>query len=115
VLGISWQVSERRLAARGHLGPGSFAPYRGAVREQGWYFDPYGLHRERWFSGGTPTSLVRDDGVVSRDAPPPEPPPTVPVPVAEAQPSVSDTKRADSGVTGAPPYDGERGTQFLIH
>ena len=84
------------------------------MREQGWYVDPYGLHGERWYSDGTPTSLVRDHGTESRDAPPPGPPASPPVPVTRAQTSPGDTKRADDAVTGGPPYDGERGTQFLI-
>jgi len=40
---------------------------------QGWYSDPYGHHKARWFSDGRPTALVRDDGVESTD-PPPETP-----------------------------------------
>jgi hypothetical protein len=91
------------------------APYREVVREQGWYVDPYGLHGERWYSAGSPTSLVRDDGIESRDAAPPEPPPVLPVPVTRAPTSVRDKKRADDAVTGGSPYDGERGAQFLIY
>lgn len=37
---------------------------------EGWYKDPYGEHEARWFSDGTPTSLVRDGSVESRDEPP---------------------------------------------
>lgn len=37
---------------------------------QGWYRDPYGSHDDRWFSGGRPTSLVRDQGAESYDEPP---------------------------------------------
>jgi hypothetical protein len=37
---------------------------------QGWYRDPYGCHEDRWFSGGAPTSLVRDQGTESYDKPP---------------------------------------------
>ena len=37
---------------------------------QGWYSDPYRQHNARWFSDGSPTELVRDDGVESRDSPP---------------------------------------------
>ncbi len=32
--------------------------------------DPFGAHGERWFSDGTPTGLVRDDGHESTDPPP---------------------------------------------
>jgi hypothetical protein len=37
---------------------------------EGWYFDPFQRHEARWFSDGTPTSLVRDAGLESHDAPP---------------------------------------------
>jgi hypothetical protein len=40
------------------------------VRLQGWYRDPFGNHDERWFSGGRPTNLVRDQGTESYDAAP---------------------------------------------
>jgi hypothetical protein len=36
---------------------------------QGWYSDPCRRHKARWFSDGTPTALVRDDGVESTDPP----------------------------------------------
>jgi hypothetical protein len=29
---------------------------------EGWYLDPYGIHEQRWMSGGRPTRLVRDAG-----------------------------------------------------
>jgi hypothetical protein len=66
------------------------------VKAEGWYRDPYGIHSDRWFSDGQPTSLVRDQGVESRDAPPPGEPPLPLVPVAENQESDgSDLLRAD--------------------
>jgi hypothetical protein len=40
------------------------------MNEEGWYSDPYGVHEHRWFSAATPTSLVRDHGKTSHDAPP---------------------------------------------
>jgi hypothetical protein len=40
------------------------------MKAEGWYVDPFGTHGERWFSDGTPTSLVRDDDVESNDPPP---------------------------------------------
>jgi hypothetical protein len=43
------------------------------MEAEGWYYDPYGLHEERWYSDGTPTKLVRDAHVESFDAPPSEP------------------------------------------
>ena len=52
---------------------------------QGWFTDPYQLHKARWFSDGRPTALVRDDGVESTD-PPPDTPYSVPLePVVEAE------------------------------
>lgn len=41
--------------------------------EEGWFKDPYRRHEARWMSDGTPTSLVRDGGFESQDAPPDEP------------------------------------------
>jgi hypothetical protein len=40
---------------------------------EGWFLDPYGAHETRWFSDGTPTSLVRDGTVESTDDPPATP------------------------------------------
>ena len=38
---------------------------------EGWYVDPFRVHAARWFSDGTPTALVRDEGgVESYEAPP---------------------------------------------
>ena len=37
---------------------------------EGWFHDPFERHQHRWFSAGTPTALVRDDGVESQDPPP---------------------------------------------
>jgi len=39
---------------------------------QGWQPDPWGRHDDRWFSHGTPTKLVRDQGIESYDEPPRE-------------------------------------------
>jgi hypothetical protein len=36
---------------------------------EGWCPDPFGRHQSRWMSAGSPTSLVRDDGVESHDDP----------------------------------------------
>ena len=41
---------------------------------EGWYLDPYGRHEQRWFSAGTPTALVHDDGKDGHDEPPDRPP-----------------------------------------
>jgi len=37
---------------------------------QGWYPDPFGVHRFRFFRDGEPTGLVMDDGVETYDEPP---------------------------------------------
>jgi hypothetical protein len=37
---------------------------------EGWCTDPYGVHEARWLSAGTPTALVRDQGIESRDPAP---------------------------------------------
>jgi len=42
--------------------------------EEGWFTDPFGRHEARWMSEGTPTKLVRDDGVETYDDPPDEEP-----------------------------------------
>jgi hypothetical protein len=65
--------------------------------EEGWFNDPYRRHEARWISQGTPTALVRDDGVESQDAPPDEP---ITVEMERAVAQVipgdgSDLKRAD--------------------
>ena len=64
---------------------------------EGWYRDPFGLHTDRWFSAGRPTSLVRDDDVEARDAPPSD---TYPTPLVEVTPrrpvDSSDLLRADA-------------------
>ena len=40
------------------------------MTREGWYTDPFGRHEARWFSDGSPTSLVRDAGATSTDRPP---------------------------------------------
>ena len=43
------------------------------MSEEGWCTDPFRRHEHRWFSDGTPTSLVRDGSVESSDDPPATP------------------------------------------
>jgi hypothetical protein len=43
------------------------------VLEEGWYVDPSGSHEARWISDGTPTALVRDGQIESKDPPPDTP------------------------------------------
>jgi hypothetical protein len=65
---------------------------------EGWYRDPYGIHQDRWFSAGTPTSLVRDQGTEGRDDPPGYPPagPPAEIPDIDRFPE-DDLRRADEG------------------
>jgi len=54
---------------------------------EGWFRDPFGVHEDRWISGGRPTKLVRDGGVEGSDEPPPGPMPTlVSIPPPETAP-----------------------------
>jgi hypothetical protein len=66
------------------------------MQPEGWYLDPYGIHRGRWYSAGQPTGLVRDDGIESHDAPPSWQPKTTPVPVPAPPGDADDLKRADA-------------------
>lgn len=50
---------------------------------EGWYRDPYGIHEDRWFSAGTPTSLVRGGGIEGHDDPPGYPPPRPPAEIPD--------------------------------
>ena len=73
------------------------------MEAEGWYQDPYRVHEERWYSNGTATSLVRDAGVESRDAPPPDPPADNTLVRKAADPAASrpgDLRRADDAETG---------------
>jgi hypothetical protein len=75
------------------------------VNAEGWYCDPYAIHSDRWFSDGQPTNLVRDQGVVSHDEPPPREPPLPLVPVAEIQASDGhDLLRAENPPRGKRNY-----------
>jgi hypothetical protein len=76
---------------------------------EGWYRDPYGIHQDRWFSAGTPTSLVRDQGVEGHDDPPGYPPPGPPAEIPEIDKfPADDLRRADEKEANDGPYDPER-------
>lgn len=60
---------------------------------EGWYRDPYGIHQDRWFSAGTPTSLVRDQGAEGHDDPPGYPPPVPPAEIPDVDPFPEDDLR----------------------
>jgi len=82
--------------------------HRSAAAE-GWYRDPYGIHQDRWFSAGTPTALVRDQGVESHDGPPGYPPPGPPAEIPEIDKfPADDLRRADEEEAVARPYDPEK-------
>jgi hypothetical protein len=92
-----------------------------AAAAEGWYRDPYGIHQDRWFSAGTPTSLVRDQGTEGHDDPPDYPPPGPPAEIpdtgrfagddlrradeAEARLQEGDLRRADDAEADAGPGD----------
>ena len=68
------------------------------MTREGWYTDPFARHEARWFSDGSPTSLVRDGGATSTDPPPDSRFPRDPH-LIEPAPSVNgeDLVRADDG------------------
>jgi hypothetical protein len=70
------------------------------MRAEGWCRDPYGIHGDRWYSDGQPTSLVRDGGIESRDAPPAGEPPAAPVPLNLTSSDASEMERADEAWVG---------------
>jgi hypothetical protein len=59
--GAASQICAAAAASGGtKLGWSSPAVTESSSVAEGWYRDPYGIHQDRWFSAGTPTSLVRD-------------------------------------------------------
>jgi hypothetical protein len=90
------------------------------MNAEGWFKDPFGSHDARWFSDGAPTTLVRDDGVESHDAPPSTTceGELTPIDVDDsADSSADDLRRADSaekhfdphyGIGGCPRPSGPR-------
>ena len=63
---------------------------------EGWYRDPYGIQQDRWFSAGTPTSLVRDQGAEGHDDPPGYPPAGPPAEITDIDRfPEDDLRRAD--------------------
>jgi hypothetical protein len=70
---------------------------------EGWFIDPYERHEARWFSGGSPTSLVRDGAHEGSDPPPP----AAPI-IADPSPAVPD--RTDDEV----PQRTFRGQEFEV-
>ena len=65
-------------------------------RAQNWCIDPYGTHEARWFSDGSPTSLVRDAGSTATDPMPETPFAREPVLIDPAPSEAGDDlRRAD--------------------
>jgi hypothetical protein len=71
---------------------------------EGWYLDPFNVYELRWFSDGTPTSLVSDAGAESRGDPPSttysgelEPVPERPSDASEVLTASEDADRIDVG------------------
>jgi hypothetical protein len=73
------------------------------MAEEGWYSDPFGVHQHRWFSDGSPTALVRDEGRTSTDQPPDAPYVDVPH-LVEPTPTVGDGL-SGGNQTGDSPVD----------
>jgi hypothetical protein len=95
----------------------SFSPYADdmdADLAEGWYLDPYQIHRDRWMSEGRPTRLVRDGQTESYDEPQDLPLPDVLVPVAPARPAdESDRRRADESCND-PPCSAEKARRAVF-
>jgi hypothetical protein len=71
-------------------------PHSNEAPAEGWYLDPYDRHEQRWFSAGTPTDLVRDGGVDSKDDPPgPLPHAPQEIPEETSLTGGADLRRAD--------------------
>ncbi|HTX29193.1 MAG TPA: hypothetical protein VME19_19485 [Streptosporangiaceae bacterium] len=76
---------------------------------EGWYRDPCGIHQDRWFSAGTPTALVRDQGVEGHDDPPGYPPPGPAAEIPEVDQFPADgLRRADEQEANGGDDDRER-------
>jgi hypothetical protein len=70
---------------------------------EGWYTDPYKRHEARWMSQGSPTPLVKDDGVEGNDPVGDEPFKTTPVRIETDGPGDgSDQRRADDAQSEDP-------------
>jgi hypothetical protein len=72
---------------------------------QGWHADPFGLHGQRYFSGGEPTKLVRDGDVESYDDIPGQEPPAGedPAVVAAETPGTAADTDTPAAVRGQAP------------
>jgi hypothetical protein len=80
------------------------------VSLEGWYTDPYERHEARWMSQGTPTSLVRDEGVEGSDPVADEPFKVTPVRIEAEGPAGADQHRADDAQT-EDPYDARQASR----
>jgi hypothetical protein len=75
-------------------------------KAQGWYGDPFLQHDARWFSDGTPTALVRDEGIDSTDPPPSTWSATHLAPALEAEGQLLPARRGTERTGGGPPING---------
>jgi hypothetical protein len=83
-----------------------------SVRPEGWYRDPYGIHEDRWFSEGKPTSLVRDRSLEAHDDPPDHPPPGPPLEIQDRdQFPQDDLRRADEAEASDDRYDAQEAAE----
>ena len=78
---------------------------------QGWHYDPFGVHEQRWISQGTPSALVRDGRVESQEPPPDHEPhrPFVKVVADPTSRSNRDLVRADGDHAATAPDLGDYG------
>lgn len=77
------------------------------MKAEGWYHDPFERHQHRWFSDGTATNLVRDDGVEAHDEPPDDQIPESGLePIESDGGDARDLRRADDSALAAP-FDSE--------
>jgi hypothetical protein len=79
----------------------------GDPSHEGWYTDPFARHEARWLSDGTPTTLIRDDGVEGHDEPP-DGPFVQEAERIEPAPARSDTLRRADDAERAGDFDPEK-------
>jgi hypothetical protein len=83
---------------------------------EGWYLDPFGVHEARWYSDGTPTSLVRDGNTESSDVAPSDATPgeLVPWRARDCASDATDARRADDAASGTQPFSPRDGVDAAL-
>jgi hypothetical protein len=66
VISVVWSVTEQLNWRSRPRRRSAMLPHD---RAQGWHADHTGAHELRWYSAGTPTDLVKDGAIESRDPP----------------------------------------------